>query len=40
MNLLTKQKQSHRLKNTLMVTRRKGGGDKLADGDWCTHYYI
>ena len=36
MNLFTKQKQSHRSKNKVMVTGGKGEGrDKL--GDWDGH---
>ena len=38
MNLFTKQKQSHRCRNKLMVPKGKGrGGDKLGDKDRHIH---
>ena len=34
MNLITKQKQTHRLRNELMVTRRNGSGGSDRLGVW------
>ena len=39
MNLFTKQKQTHRLMNELMVTRKKGGG-RDNQGVWVLHVQI